>query len=138
MIKISFFIVPEIVWEGRYSFVLHIFLGGFGGRSTFLLKFNWVQPRSPPSKSHGHKITNLLLPIYREHNEKKSTYTMGMNMWTDLTDEEWSNQFLGYKRVSTLHPAVHKESRLFNVKLSQFLGYKHLSTLHPAVHKEFR
>ena len=63
---------------------------------------------------------------------------MGMNMWTDLTDEEWSNQFLGYKRVSTLHPAVHKESRLFNVKLSQFLGYKHLSTLHPAVHKEFR
>ncbi|XP_023332087.1 zingipain-2 isoform X2 [Eurytemora carolleeae] len=67
--------------------------------------------RSVGEEENRFKIFSENMEKIREHNEKKSTYTMGMNMWTDLTDEEWSNQFLGYKRVSTLHPAVHKESR---------------------------
>jgi cathepsin L len=49
----------------------------------------------------------------RSHNSAGLKYSMGVNMWTDMTEKEWSSTHLGYKHISTIHPAVHNKRRTF-------------------------
>ena len=51
------------------------------------------------------RCTDRIAFRYRAHNSRKGgvSYTRGVNMWTDLTQEEWESTHLGYTRIAMVN-----------------------------------
>jgi len=65
----------------------------------FKTKYSKVYKDQSEEQERLDIFTKNLKDIFAHNSKKTSTWTMGVNEFADLTDEEFKNTYLGYKRV---------------------------------------
>jgi len=76
-------------------------------------------------ENYRRDIFNANLEEIRQHNRVSRSYTKGVNMWTDLTQEEWSSQYLGgYKHINTVQQPASQNKRLSPAELPASVDWR--------------
>lgn len=71
------------------------------------------------------QIFSANLEEVRLHSKTGSSYQKGINMWSDLTDEEWSSRYLGgYKHINTVKQPTLKANQDKKAKLPDSVDWR--------------